>query len=61
MAYVYYAEYYAKKKLDKALYVSTLETALKTPAGIIPDLTLLNTVAQTKARAMLDDANDYFG
>ena len=61
MAYVYYAEYYAKKTFDKALYVSTLETALKTPAGIIPDLTLLNTVAQTRARAMLKDANDYFG
>ena len=61
MAYVYYAEYYAKKTFDKTLYVSTLETALKTPAEIIPDLTLLNTVAQTRARAMLNAANDYFG
>jgi len=61
MAYVYYAEYYAKKTFDKALYVSTLETVLKTPAEIIPDLTLLNTVAQTRARAMLNAANDYFG
>jgi hypothetical protein len=61
MAYVYYAEYYAKKTFDKALYVSILETALKTSAKIIPDLTLLNTAAQTRARAMLDAANDYFG
>jgi len=60
MAYVYYAEYYAKKVFDKDLYVSTLETVLKTPADIMPDLTLLNTVAQTKAKAMLAEADDYF-
>jgi len=60
MTYVYYAEYYAKKAFDKDLYVSTLESVLKTPADIIPDLTLLNTVAQIKAQAMLDEADDYF-
>ncbi len=60
MTYVYYAEYYAKKAFDKDLYVSTLETVLQTPADIMPDLTLLNTVAQTKAKAMLDEADDYF-
>jgi len=60
MTYVYYAEYYAKKAFDKDLYVSTLETVLRTPADIMPDLTLLNTVAHTKAKAMLDEADDYF-
>jgi len=60
MAYVYYAEYYAKKAFDKDLYVSTLETVLKTPADIMPDLTLLNTVAHTRAKAMLAEADDYF-
>jgi hypothetical protein len=60
MSYVYYAEYYAKKVFDKDLYVSTLETVLKTPADILPDLTLLNTVAHTKANAMLAEADDYF-
>ncbi|CAB1071806.1 hypothetical protein D1AOALGA4SA_1350 [Olavius algarvensis Delta 1 endosymbiont] len=60
MTYLYYADYYAKKTFDKELYVATLETALKTPADIIPDLTLLNTVAHTKAKAMLVDAEDYF-
>jgi hypothetical protein len=60
MTYVYYAEYYAKKAFDKDLYVSTLESVLKTPADIMPDLTLLNTVAQIKAQAMLDEADDYF-
>jgi tetratricopeptide (TPR) repeat protein len=60
MAYVYYADYYAKKTFDKALYVSTLETVLNTPADSMPDLTLLNTVAQARAKTMLNEANDYF-
>ena len=60
MTYIYYADYYAKKSFDKKLYVSTLETALKTPADITPDLTLLNTVAHIKAREMLKQADEYF-
>ena len=60
MTYIYYANYYAKKAFDKDLYVATLETVLKTPAEIMPDLTLLNTVAHTKAKAMLNEADDYF-
>ena len=60
MTYIYYADYYAKKAFDKDLYVSTLETVLKTAADIIPDLTLLNTVAHIKAKAMLNEADDYF-
>ena len=60
MTYTYYANYYAKKIFDKDLYVSTLKTVLKTPADIMPNLTLLNTVAQTKAKAMLIEADDYF-
>jgi hypothetical protein len=60
MTYIYYADYYAKKSFDKELYVSTLETALETPADIRPDLTLLNTVAHIKAREMLNQADEYF-
>jgi hypothetical protein len=60
LTYVYYAEYYAKKMFDKGLYISTLEGVLKTPADIVPDLTLLNTVAHNKAKEMLAEADDYF-
>ena len=60
MTYIYYADYYAKKVFDKDLYVATLETVLKTPAEIMPDLTLLNTVAHTRAKVMLNEADDYF-
>jgi hypothetical protein len=60
MAYIYYADYYAKKAFDREIFVATLETVLKTPADIRPDLTLLNTVAHTKAKAMLIEADEYF-
>lgn len=60
MTYIYYADYYAKKAFDKNVYVATLETVLKTPVDIMPDLTLLNTVAHTKAKAMLAEADEYF-
>jgi len=60
MAYIFYADYYAKKVFDKDIYISSLETALNTPANINPDLTLINTVAHTKAKLMLGEADDYF-
>ena len=60
MTYIYYANYYAKKIFDKDLYISILETALKTPAEIIPELTLLNTVAHNKAQVLLREADEYF-
>ena len=60
MSRVYYAEYYARKAFDKALFIATLQQVLDTPVDIEPDLTLLNTVAHTKARKMLDNVEEYF-
>lgn len=60
MAYVYYAEYYARRVLDKDLFVSTLETVLRTPADTLPELTLLNTVAKKKAKELLSRTEEYF-
>jgi len=60
MAYVYYASTYARQALDKELFVSTLQKVLETPADISPDLTLLNTVAQKKARELLNRVEEYF-
>ena len=60
MAYVYYANYYARQTLDKDLFLSTLQKALETPPDISPDLTLLNTVAQKKAKELLSRAEEYF-
>jgi hypothetical protein len=60
MAYIYYATYYARQALDKDLFISTLQKVLETPADILPDLTLLNTVAQKKAQELLNRVEEYF-
>lgn len=60
MAHIYYARYYARKAFDKDLYMEILNTVLKTPADIIPELTLLNTLAHQKAQSMQAEADDFF-
>jgi hypothetical protein len=60
MTDVYYAKYYARKAFDRDLFTATLKRVLATPADIKPELTLLNTVAQHKAKDMLNRADDYF-
>jgi hypothetical protein len=60
MAYVYYADYYARKAMDRGLFTSTLQKVLETPLDISPDLTLLNAVAKKKAEALLARAEEYF-
>ncbi len=60
MAKVYYAGYYARKAFDRNLYLAMLEEVLNTPVDIVPELTLLNSVAHTKAQTMIDAADDYF-
>jgi tetratricopeptide (TPR) repeat protein len=60
MAYVYYAKYYARKMMDKELFISTLQKALETPAETSPDLILINTVAKKEAKELLSQVGDYF-
>jgi hypothetical protein len=60
MAYVYYANYYARKIMDKELFTSTLQKVLETPAETSPDLVLLNTVAKKQAKDLLSHAGEYF-
>lgn len=60
MAKIYYAEYYAKKTFDQALFTSTLNDVLETPVDIDTELTLINSVAHRKAQELLKDAEDYF-
>jgi hypothetical protein len=60
MAYVYYANTYARQALDKDLFLSTLRTVLETPADTSPELTLLNTVAKKKAGELLSRVEEYF-
>ena len=60
MAKVYFAQYYARKSFDRELYIATLEDVLNTPVNIKPNLTLLNSVAHTRAKKMISEADDYF-
>ncbi|MBW2037979.1 MAG: TRAP transporter TatT component family protein [Deltaproteobacteria bacterium] len=60
MAYIYYANHYARRVFDKDLFISNLEKVLETPADISPELTLLNTVAKNKAKELLNRMDEYF-
>ncbi|OGP52905.1 MAG: hypothetical protein A2Y65_10140 [Deltaproteobacteria bacterium RBG_13_52_11] len=60
MAYVYYADNYARRAFDKDLFVSTLQKVLETPADCLPELTLVNTMAQKKAKELLSNVDEYF-
>jgi hypothetical protein len=60
MAYVYYADYYARKAFDQELFVSVLNKVRETQADTVPELTLLNTVARHKAEALLGKTEEYF-
>ena len=60
MAYVYYADHYARKAFDKNLFASILEKALEARADSVPELTLLNTVAQKKAEELLNQVDELF-
>ncbi len=60
MAYVYYANYYAQKMMDKNLFTSLLQKVLDTPVDTSPDLVLLNTVAKNQAKELLSRVGEYF-
>jgi len=60
MTRVYYADQYARKTLNKDLFIATLEKVLEIPADNTPELTLLNTVAHKKAKELLEHADSYF-
>ncbi len=60
MTDVYYAQYYARQTLNRDLFVSTLKRVLETPAGIEPDLTLANTLAQRKAKKLMSQVDEFF-
>jgi hypothetical protein len=59
MARVTFAEFYARYSFDRELFESTLRNVLEAePAR--PEFTLMNAVAKTRARGLLDQADDLF-
>jgi len=60
MTQVYYAQYYARQRLDRDLFVNTLNRVLTLPADTEPDLTLFNTLAKAKAKKLLSQTEELF-
>lgn len=59
MAKTLYAQYYARLVFDQVLHNRLLEEVLGA-APEAPRLTLVNTLAQQRAKALLDSGKDYF-
>lgn len=60
MAHIFYAQYYAKQRLDRDLFVKTLNQVLSTPVDSEPNLTLINTLAHEKAKTLLNQVEEFF-
>jgi len=60
LAYVYAARFYAAKILDEELFNQYLDYVLRSPANTDPSLTMLNRIAQRKARLLLKKKEDFF-
>lgn len=60
MTSIYYAQYYAKQRLDRKLFIDTLNQVLSIPADIELDLTLINTLAHQKAKKLLAQVDEFF-
>ena len=59
MINVLYAKHYARMAFERDLHDNLLQKVLETPVAV-PNLTLINTLAQQQAQQLLDSANDYF-
>lgn len=61
-AYVMYAHYYAKLVYEKELFYDLLSRVLDSPVDAVPELTLINSLAQQQARDLIDEARkeEYF-
>lgn len=60
MTSIYYAQYYARQRLDRDLFIRTLNKVLAIPADSEPDLTLINTLAHQKAKKLLSQVDEFF-
>lgn len=59
-AQVMFAQSYARLVFDREIHDRLLKQVMDTPADIIPELTLANTVAKKQAAELLEQADEYF-
>ncbi len=57
-AYVMYAKQVAKQMYEKDLFFDLLHKVLQSPADAVPELTLINTLAQREARELIREAEE---
>lgn len=55
-----YAQYYAYQIQDRDLFEQTLENVISTPVNFFPEKSFANEVAKRKARALLNNIDEYF-
>jgi tetratricopeptide (TPR) repeat protein len=60
--YVMYDHYYAKLVYEKELFYDLLYRVLASPVDAVPEITLINSLAQKQARDLIDEARkeEYF-
>lgn len=56
---VTFAEFYARYAFDRDLFESTLTTVVNATPDV-PEYTLMNAVAQMRARTLLDEIDEFF-
>jgi hypothetical protein len=59
MAKVVFAEQYAKMMFDQTLHDRLLQEVIDADP-VVPNLTLINVLAQDLARELLSESNEYF-
>lgn len=57
---LYYAQYYARQTLDRALFEEQLGLILRAPDDLLPEMRLANTVAKQRAAELLARVDEWF-
>ena len=60
MARLYYAQYYARQTMDRALFEEQLGLILHAPDDLLPEMRLANTVAKERAAELLSRVDEWF-
>ncbi len=60
LMHLFYAKYYCRQIFDENLFDSTLKMLLEADPNALPEVLLLNQVAQAQARALLARRNEIF-
>jgi hypothetical protein len=60
MTRLYFAQYYARQTMDRALFEEQLDLILRAPDDLLPEMRLANTVAKERAAELLSRIDEWF-